>query len=253
MVGRNDLKGVVFCGGKGIRLRPLTYYFQKTMVPVGLKQKPLLEYVIRLMKKHKIRDIVLLVNYKAHQIVKYFEDGSRFDVNISYTYDKPKLGGTGGALLNAYLEGALSTGEKLLLYYGDILSNIDLTDMLRQHHEKEATVTVALSKEYNVPVGVAEVAENGRIRCFVEKPTLKKPVSIGVLAMEGEVLDDVRELMRGKASLDIMTDLVPHLAEEGEAVWAYFTDAFWCDLGSIERYEKLRSETIEKHLSRLME
>lgn len=247
------MKGVIFCGGKGIRLRPLTYYFQKTMIPVGSKQKPLLEYVIRLMKEHKIRDIILLVNYKAHQIINYFDDGSRFDVNITYVHDTPKLGGTGGALLNAYLGGALSTGETLFLYYGDILSNIDLTDMLRQHREKEAAVTVALSKEYSVPVGVAEVAETGRIRGFVEKPALEKPVSIGVLAMEGEALKDVQELMRGKKSLDIMTDLVPHLAEEGEAVWAYFTDAFWCDLGSIERYEKLRSETIEKHLGRLME
>ncbi|UCD26999.1 MAG: NTP transferase domain-containing protein, partial [Candidatus Bathyarchaeota archaeon] len=67
------VKGLVLCGGQGTRLRPITYYFQKTMVPVGTKQKPLLEYVVRLLEFNGIKDLVLLVNYKAEQIMNYFE------------------------------------------------------------------------------------------------------------------------------------------------------------------------------------
>jgi mannose-1-phosphate guanylyltransferase len=85
----SKIKGIVLCGGKGTRLRPLTHYIQKTMVPVGLKQKPLLEYVVRLFKFHGIKDLVFLVNYKSEQIMNYFEDGSRFGVKIAYVEDDP--------------------------------------------------------------------------------------------------------------------------------------------------------------------
>ena len=71
------VKGLILCGGTGTRLRPITYYFQKTMIPIGLKQKPLLEYVVRLLSFHGISDLAFLVNYKAEQIVNYFDDGSR--------------------------------------------------------------------------------------------------------------------------------------------------------------------------------
>ena len=85
------VKGLVLCGGPGTRLRPITYYFQKTMVPIGIRQKPLLEYVVRLFKFHGIQELAFLVNYKAEQIVNYFDDGSRFGVKISYVYDDPQL------------------------------------------------------------------------------------------------------------------------------------------------------------------
>ena len=71
------MKAIIFCGGKGVRLRPLTYYLQKVMVPVGSEQRPIVEYVIRLLRYHKIDDIVLMVNYKANQIINYFDNGFR--------------------------------------------------------------------------------------------------------------------------------------------------------------------------------
>ncbi|NIR86107.1 NTP transferase domain-containing protein, partial [Candidatus Bathyarchaeota archaeon] len=118
------VKGLVFCGGTGVRLRPITYYFQKTMLPIGSKQKPLLEYVIRLLKFHGIKDLALLVDYKAEQIQNYFDDGSRFDVKISYVHDDPKLKGTAGSMLNAYKHGVVDVDDTLFMYYGDILTNM---------------------------------------------------------------------------------------------------------------------------------
>ncbi|MCZ2845335.1 MAG: sugar phosphate nucleotidyltransferase, partial [Candidatus Bathyarchaeota archaeon] len=64
-----DLKGTILCGGEGSRLRPLTYYFQKVMIPIGKTQKPLLEYIIKLFIKNGVNDVVLLVGYKAEQIL----------------------------------------------------------------------------------------------------------------------------------------------------------------------------------------
>ena len=142
------VKGVILCGGKGKRLRPLTYYFQKTMIPVGKNQKPLLEYIVKLFRHHGIRDVVLLVGYKHEQIVNYFENGSRFGVKINYVQDAEDLKGTGGALLNAFRKGVFENTETLLIYYGDILSNINLSKMLEHHWEMGAEATLAVATKY---------------------------------------------------------------------------------------------------------
>jgi NDP-sugar pyrophosphorylase family protein len=71
------VKPVVLCGGEGSRLRPLTYYFQKAMIPVGREQRPLLEYILRHIRFHGFMEAVLLVGYKGEQVVNYFEDGGR--------------------------------------------------------------------------------------------------------------------------------------------------------------------------------
>ncbi|MDG6923238.1 MAG: NTP transferase domain-containing protein, partial [Nitrososphaerota archaeon] len=67
-------KTVILCGGEGRRLRPLTNYFQKTMVPIGPRKRPLLEYVVRLLVHHKLRDITMLTGYRAEEIENYFDD-----------------------------------------------------------------------------------------------------------------------------------------------------------------------------------
>ena len=248
------MKGVVFCGGRGVRLRPLTYYFQKVMIPVGSDQRPLLECVIRLLKYHKVYDIVLMVNYKASQIVNYFGEGSRFGVDIGYVYDRPGMGGTGGALLNAFSSGVIGGGETLLIYYGDILSNIDLSELLGQHADTGAVASVALSTNFPLRVGVAEVIEDGRILRFVEKPKLEKPVSIGVLSLDGErALKYLKRLAKSREELDIMADLIPHMIGAGEPVHAYMTRAFWYDVGTTERYEKLDNAFVDEKLKYLFE
>jgi len=219
------------------------------MIPIGAKQKPLLEYVIRLLKRHNVLDITLLVGYKASQIANYFEDGSRFGVKIRYLRDNPKIGGTAGALLNAFLKGTISFDETLLVYYGDILSNIDLTDLLNHHREKKAVATIVLSTSYPVPVGVADVEEGGRITKFIEKPEIERPVSVGILVLEGKAINLMQKLFREKRQLDLMADLIPHLINAGERVYAYITDAFWYDVGSMEKYEKLNNRTINRFFS----
>jgi len=241
----NRAKGVVLCGGTGVRLRPITYYFQKTMIPIGVKQKPLLEYVVRLLKFHGIRDISFLVNYKAEQIANYFDDGSRFNVQISYIRDDPVVRGTGGSLLTAFWKGAINTEDTVLVYYGDILTDINLQELLRFHEDKASSATVALASGFTVRVGLADIDKDGKILGFVEKPKLEKPVSIGILALKGETLEDMEMLMKGKHMLDLMKDVIPHLVKIGKPVYGYLSKAFWYDVGSVEAYEKLDPKLVE--------
>jgi len=221
------------------------------MIPIGLKQRPMLEYVVRLLKFHGITDQAFLVNYKAEQIVNYFDDGSRFDVKISYVRDIARLKGTAGSVLNAYNQGVVSQEDTLFVYYGDILTTMDVGDLVRYHFNKRASATVALASGFTVRVGLADVDKRGKIRGFVEKPQLEKPVSIGIMVLNGGILLDVERLSRGKHRLDLMGDLIPHLIKAGKPVYGYLSKAFWYDVGSMEAYEKLNHRLIEKSLSYL--
>ncbi len=244
-----NTKALILCGGPGTRLRPITYYFQKALIPIGLRQKPLLEYVVRLLKYHGVVDISFLVDYKAEQIVNYFDDGSRFGAKISYIRDVPKFKGTAGSVLNAFKQGKASIDDTLLVYYGDIVTTMNLRKLLDYHSSREAVATVALSSGFTVRVGLADLDRNGRILGFIEKPKLEKPVSIGIMVLQGETLKDIETLFPKKRGVDLMKDIVPLLLKKGDPVYGYLSDAFWYDVGSTEAYEKLDHNFIEKSLS----
>jgi len=245
-----QIKGVILAGGQGTRFRPLTYYFQKCMIPVGEEQKPVLDYIIRLFSHNDIRDVVLLVGYKHQQVRNYFNEGDRFGVKLTYVIDHPDFKGSANAIVNAYRQGYLSDDDCIIVYYGDILSDFNLWEMASQHLDSGARATVALSRGFKVRVGTAEV-ENGLIAKFIEKPELKLPVSVGILALSGSVLGEMDRLYEEshKKPLDIMGDVIPHLINKGLPVRPYVSDAFWYDLGSLERYESFENDGLSKRLS----
>jgi mannose-1-phosphate guanylyltransferase len=224
------------------------------MIPVGDEQKPVLEYIIRLFAHHGIDNLVLLVGYKHQQIRNYFDDGSRFGVHIEYVLDDPNFPGSANALVNAFREGVLARDDDLVVYYGDILSDFDLREMVTKHIQANAGATMALSNGFKIRVGTAEIVD-GFISKFIEKPELELPVSVGMLVFSGSVLEELNHLheMDPSESFDIMGDVIPHLLEKGIPVLPYISDAFWYDLGSLERYETFETEALDKNLSYLLE
>jgi len=211
----------------------------------------LLEYVVRLLKFHGIVDLAFLVDYKAEQIVNYFDDGARFGIKISYVRDVPKFKGTAGSVLNAFKQGGASTDDTLLVYYGDIVTTMNLKRLLDYHKRQRAVATVALASGFTVRVGLADLDKKGKILGFVEKPELEKPVSIGIMVLEGETLNDIEGLFPKKRGVDLMKDVIPHLVQSGKPVYGYLSNDFWYDVGSTEAYEKLDHRFVERSLSYL--
>lgn len=242
----NLVKPVILCGGEGSRLRPLTYYFQKTMIPVGRDQRPLLEYILRHIRFYGLGEAVLLVGYKGEQVINYFGEGEKVGLRLHYVWDAENAKGTCASLRNALAQNAFNTDDTLLIYYGDILTNLNLTELINKHVHSKAAATLALSPRYQLPVGVADVVD-GHVREMREKPYIPINVAIGILALEAS------QLKHSGNAVDIMSELIPLLIKRGEKISAYISDCFWYDVGSTEKYEKLSSQDVDKYLSSIME
>jgi mannose-1-phosphate guanylyltransferase len=238
-------KAAILCGGEGTRLRPLSSYFQKTMIPIGPKRRPLLEYSVRLFVHHGIKDLVLLCGYRAEEIENYFGDGARFGARITYSTDARRAAGNARALMHAIDTGRVGEFDDLVVYYGDVLSALDVTAMLKHMHETRAAAALVLSKEYAVPVGVAEV-RGGRVAGFAEKPNLNLNVTMGCVALSESCILVLKESTSGDENRDIMTHFIPRLISKGFKVVPYFMKEFWYDVGTTEAYERLDVKHFEE-------
>ena len=125
------MKAVVMAGGEGSRLRPLTVTRPKPMVPIV--GRPVMEHILNLLKAHGITDVVVTVQYMASAIEDYFGDGTQFGMNITYSREEVPLG-TAGSVKNA--EALLD--EPFLVISGDALTDFNLTEIIKYHHERKA-------------------------------------------------------------------------------------------------------------------
>ncbi len=179
------MKAVILVGGQGTRLRPLSCGIPKPMVPV--LNRPLLDHILLNASKHGVTDFVLAVNHLPEVIKESFGDGSRSGVRINYVVEGTPLG-TSGAVKNAepFLD------ERFFVFNGDMLTGIDLGEMMRRHQEVKPKVTIALTPVDNpIIYGVVEQDEHGMVKRFVEKPDESvipiKPVSLSVEEKEGVI------------------------------------------------------------------
>jgi len=221
---QETLRAVILAGGKGTRLYPYTAILPKPLMPVG--DLPILEVVIRQLRRANISSITICVGHLASLIQAYFGTGERWDVTIDYSREDKALG-TAGPL--ALLEGLSMT---FLVMNGDLLTTMDYRNMQRCHVEGKAMVTVGLfRKRVKIDLGVIETASDLQITAYVEKPTFDYDVSMGIYMMEPAVLSYIPKDQR----LDL-PDLIKMLISDKRRVLGYRFDGHWLDIGHPNDY-----------------
>ncbi|WP_123664215.1 mannose-1-phosphate guanyltransferase [Actinocorallia herbida] len=233
------MKAVVMAGGEGTRLRPMTANQPKPLLPVI--NRPIMEHVLRLLKRHGFTETVVTVQFLAALIRNYFGDGEELGMSLQYATEEIPLG-TAGSVKNA--EDALKD-DRFLVISGDALTDIDLTDMVRFHKENGALVTIGLKRVPNpLEFGIIIVDDEGRIQRFLEKPTwgqvFSDTVNTGIYVMEPEVLERVAP----GESVDWSSDVFPRLLAEGAPLFGYVADCYWEDVGTHESYLKAQADML---------
>lgn len=224
------MKAVVLAGGKGRRLAPYTHIIPKPLMPIG--DKPILEILLRQMKRAGIKDVTLTVGHLADLMKLFFQDGSRLGLNINYSYETKPLG-TSGPL--ACVEGLDDT---FLVTNGDVLTTLDFRELIAYHKEKGSIATIASHKrKVDINLGVIEVDKENYIIDYKEKPSIDYLVSMGVYVFEPRVLDYIVK----DEYLDL-PDLVHRLIDAGEKVSGYIFRGYWEDLGRPDDYERATTD-----------
>jgi NDP-sugar pyrophosphorylase family protein len=232
------MSAVILAGGKGTRLRPLTLNTPKPIVPI--LSRPFLGLQIDLLKKTGIDEIVLSLSYQPRRIEEIFGDGSDLGVRITYTMEPEPLG-TAGAVRNA---DALLRG-RTIVFNGDVLSDLDLSEVLSFHESVGAKATIVLTPVANPSAyGLVETDPDGRVRRFLEKPSYDEitcdTINAGVYVLERELLDFIPA---GK-NYSFERGFFPHLLRERVPFYAYVHRGYWIDIGTPEKYLKVHRDIL---------
>lgn len=229
------MEAIILVGGLGTRLRPLTHTIPKPLLP--LANVPMVERMVR-----KLPDVfdtaILAVNYGLTEMKEYFEGKNIGKKIIIVPEDKPL--GTGGAMRNCfdYVTGTTA------VFNGDIVSSIDLNQMLEQHVQTKAKGTLALWEVENPSrFGVVEL-KNGEILQFQEKPEkgteLSNLINAGTYLLEPEIL----KMIPPNQKISIERDIYPKVA--GNGLYGFPFEGYFIDSGTPESYLEANFKCIEK-------
>lgn len=222
------MKAVILCAGHGTRLRPLTYYVSKAMVPVA--GRPLVEHIITSLRDQGFTEQIIALSWLSEQVTHSFGDGSRLGVSIEYAINT-EPSGTAGEV--ARLKEMVAGEEHLLVHYGDILTDLDVRGLAEEHLRYQPAATLGLVTGVKIHTGVAEVAEDGAVTSFVEKPPLETPANAAVFALGPAALE------RCAPGKDFSEDVFPELIEAGQSVRGFVDDAaYWLDVGRLSDLDR---------------
>lgn len=227
------MKAVILAGGKGTRLAPYTHILPKPLMPIG--DMPIMELLLWQMQRAGIRDIVLTVGHLSELLRTFFKEGEKWGVHISYSYEDTPLG-TAGPL--SLVDGLTET---FFVTNGDVMTTLDLGELLAFHKEQGGAATIAVQKrQVKVNLGVVQMDGGYDITGYIEKPNYDYTVSMGIYVFEPRVLQYIPH----NEYLDF-PDLVLKLIDAREKVIAYPFDGYWKDLGNADDYQQAAQDFVE--------
>ncbi|HYH86799.1 MAG TPA: NDP-sugar synthase [Pyrinomonadaceae bacterium] len=233
------MQALILAGGKGTRLRPLTVYTPKPVVPIC--NRPFLLYQIDTLRQAGITDITLSLSYQPYKIEQQLGDGTDFGVKITYTVE-PQPMGTAGAY--KFAEDLIR--EPTVVFNGDIVTDLDLKSVIREHNERKASATIVLAPVENPSAyGLVETHEDGRVKRFLEKPKADE-ISVNTINAGTYILDPkVLDIIPAGETFSFEYGVFPELLRRDEKFYAHVpAGAYWIDIGTPARYLQVHHDIL---------
>ena len=234
------MKAILLAGGKGTRLRPLTIHTPKPIVPIF--ERPFLHYQLDLLKQvPEIDEVILSLNYQPRRIEEIFGDGSQLGLNIRYVVEPAPLG-TAGAVRYA----GESLHESVVVFNGDILTEVNLGAVIALHRERRAKATIVLTPVENPSAyGLVQTDSAGNIQRFLEKPKPEEitcnTINAGIYVLEPDTFDRIPK----DTPWSIERSFFPSLVERRETFVAYTYEGYWIDIGTPEKYTQVHRDIMD--------
>ncbi len=234
------MKAILLAGGKGTRLRPLTVHTPKPIVPIF--NRPFLYYQIdQLLQVPEIDEVILSLNYQPRRIEEILGEGEGLGIRIRYVVEPMPLG-TGGAI--RYAGDQLT--ESVVVFNGDVLTQVDVRAVLALHRERKAKATIVLTPVDNPRAyGLVETDGNGNIQRFLEKPGEDEitcnTINAGIYVLEPDTFDRIPK----DTAWSIERSYFPSLIERGETFVAYVDNGYWIDIGTPAKYLQVHRDIMD--------
>lgn len=227
-------KAVILAGGKGLKMRPFTYEMPKAMIPVS--GRPVLEHIIENLRRFDVRELIISIGHQGKKIKHHFGDGTKFGVKITYLDQGKSETGTAAPIAQAK---KLIGNQTFLVYYGDVLANIDIDDMVDFHLSNNGLATMALTSVNKSSDWGAVRVQGSRVYSFLEKPAERKDLSNvingGIYIFEPEIFEYLKDAKR------LEKDVFPKLVEQRK-LFGYMFAGKWFDVGDPEIYKQAVKE-----------
>jgi|SRR3989338_2401126 len=219
------IQAIILAGGKGSRLRPYTTVLPKPLMPLG--EFPIIEVIIRQFKHYGIENIAISTGHLAELIEAYLGNGRKWGVKISYVRETQPLGTAGAIKLVKNVE------EDFLVINGDILTDLNFTDLIEHHKRNKFAATIAVkARKVKTDFGVIEMDASCALSDYIEKPEHKSFVSMGINVLSKHC----KEYIQDNESIG-MPELMLKLKNAREKVYCFPTRALWLDLGRLDDFE----------------
>jgi len=246
------VKGLILSGGKGTRLRPLTYTAAKQLVPVA--NKPVLFYAIENLVEAGVTELGIVAGDTIDQIRAAVGDGSRFGARVTYIDQAAPLGLAHGVKIAESFLG----NDRFVLFLGDNFIREGVVEFVREFAESDANATILLHKVPNPQAfGVAEI-EGGRLVRVVEKP--KEPKTdlaiVGIYMFDHHVFAATKAIKPSTRGELEITDAIQYLVDSGFNVQARTVTGWWIDTGKMSdmlEANRLVLETIDQRIDGLVD
>jgi len=225
------MRAVILAGGKGTRLKPYTVTLPKPLMPLGGRMS-IVEIIIRQLSKAGFNHITIAVNHMAKLIMAFCGEGERWGVKIDYSLEDSPLSTIGPLTLIEDLP------EHFLVMNGDILSDLDYGNFMKNHIRADNDVTVSVyQREVKIDFGVFHLDHEGSLKSFNEKPIEDFVVSMGVYGISRRVVENLdRNQHYGFDNL--MIDGI----RKGNKIKAVMFSGYWLDIGRPEDYDQANTD-----------